>query len=88
MEAPTDPSTFLEPEIEAPTLTTKSFLHVAVPFNSAVSSENPSQKRETGTREESNPKPTKSADLTMIIAVLLVFLSAFVGWVLFAFRTS
>lgn len=88
MEAPTDPSTFLEPEIEAPTLATKSFLDVAVPFNSAFSSEYPLQKRETGTREESNRKPTQSADLTMIIAVLLVFLSIFVGWVLFAVRAS
>lgn len=88
MEAPIDPSTFLEPEIEAPTLATKSFLDVAVPFNSAFSSEYPLQKRETGTREESNRKPTQSADLTMIIAVLLVFLSIFVGWVIFAVRAS
>ena len=88
MEAPTDPSTFLEPETEAPTLTTKSFLDVAIPFNSAFSSEYHSQKREIGTREESNQKPTKSADFTMIIAVLLVFLSVFVGWVLFAVRAS
>ena len=86
MEAPSDASTILEPEIDAPSLVTKSFWDVAIPFNSASSS--PFGKSGIGTREESSKKSTKSNNLNIMGAILFLLLSILVGTVLYVVRGS
>uniref|UniRef100_A0A2N9F685 Protein odr-4 homolog n=1 Tax=Fagus sylvatica TaxID=28930 RepID=A0A2N9F685_FAGSY len=86
MEAPSDASTILEPEIDAPSLVTKSFWDVAIPFNSASSS--PLGKSGIDPREESSKKSTKSNNLNIMGAILFLLLSILVGSVLYVVRGS
>ncbi|KAK9983129.1 hypothetical protein SO802_032654 [Lithocarpus litseifolius] len=86
MEAPSDSSSILEPEIEAPLLVTKPFWDVAIPFNSASCS--PLEKNGIDTREESGKKSTKSNNLNIVGAILFLLLSIVVGLVLYVVRGS
>lgn len=78
MEAPSDSSTILEPEKEAPSLVTKPFWDVAIPL----------EKNGIDTREESRKKSTKSNNLNIVGAILLLLLSIVVGLVLYVVRGS
>ncbi|XP_047327007.1 protein odr-4 homolog [Impatiens glandulifera] len=84
MEAPTDASLILEPEIVAPTLWANSFSEVAIPFSSSKSSP-PIEKRnkELVLDEESLKKHAKSADFSIIAAVFVLFAAIIVGFFLF-----
>ncbi|XP_042990298.1 protein odr-4 homolog isoform X2 [Carya illinoinensis] len=83
MEGPTDASTILKPEIEAPSLVTKSFWDVAAPFYSA-SSFPFGDDMEEGSRTE----PTKSDSVSIMGAVLFILLSMLLGYVIYALRGS
>ncbi|KAM3736473.1 hypothetical protein ACB098_10G166600 [Castanea mollissima] len=86
MEAPSDASTILELEKEAPSLVTKPFWDVAIPFNSASCS--PLEKNGNDTKEESRKKSTKSNNLNIVGAILFLLLSIAVGLVLYVVRGS
>ncbi|XP_062165360.1 uncharacterized protein LOC133871913 isoform X2 [Alnus glutinosa] len=86
MEAPSDTSTILEPENEAPSMVTKSFWDVAIPFYSASIS--PVEKGGSDRREEIRKKSTKSDSVNGMGAVLFLLLSILVGFVLYVFRGS
>ena len=81
MEAPSDSSTVLEPEKEAPSLVAKPFWDMAIPFNSASCS--PLEKNGIDTREESGKKSTGSNNLNIVGAILFLLLSIVVGLVLY-----
>ncbi|KAJ7958880.1 protein odr-4-like [Quillaja saponaria] len=84
IEAPTDVSTILEPENDVPSLVTKFFWDVAVPFQSAIHS--PSGKSEADRKGESSNKSMKSANVNVGVAGLILLLSLLVGFVLFVFN--
>lgn len=86
MEAPRDTSTILEPENEAPSMVTKSFWDVAIPFYSASIS--PVEKSGSDTREEIRKKSTKSDNVNVMGAALFLFLSILVGFVLYVVSGS
>lgn len=80
MEAPTDDSAILEPEIEAPSTVAKSFWDVAVPFSSASRS----CLEKSGLdmlRGESSRKSIQS-NVNIMAAVIFLLLSIIVGYVL------
>lgn len=85
MEAPTDASTILEPETEAPTLgttTTKSFWDVAILYTSE-------SKPPLSEKSIINSKKSKMADnFNIMAAVLTLIVSIFVGLALLFFRVS
>ncbi|XP_057974867.1 uncharacterized protein LOC131162428 isoform X2 [Malania oleifera] len=78
MEAPMDASSILKPESEAPTLTIKSLWDVAAP---AVVSQS-SDCAPTGCITNK----TRTENLNILAAVLILLLSIFVGWLLFFIR--
>nr|XP_023885492.1 protein odr-4 homolog isoform X2 [Quercus suber]POE69549.1 protein odr-4 like [Quercus suber] len=86
MEAPSDSTTILEPEKEAPSLVTKPFWDMAIPFNSASCSS--LEKNGIDTREESGKKSTRSNSLNIVGAILFLLLSIVVGLVLYVVRGS
>ncbi|KAL6955324.1 hypothetical protein U1Q18_042877 [Sarracenia purpurea var. burkii] len=88
MEAPSDTSTILEPEIESPALSVKSFWDVARPFCS-TSSSNCSSLEKTGAImiQEDDIKSVKSAAFSFTAAVWILILSILVGLVLYIIRT-
>ncbi|KAA8538220.1 hypothetical protein F0562_027957 [Nyssa sinensis] len=87
MEAPTEFSTILEPETEAPTSTTESFWDMAVPFSSASSPDYSSLKNNrTDTSKQIDKNPTKSANFNITSAVMILVFSILVGLVLFVIR--
>jgi hypothetical protein len=86
MEAPSDTSTILEPENEAPSMVTKSFWDVAIPFYSASIS--PVEKSGSDRREEIRKKSTTSDNVNGMGAVLFLLLSILVGFVLYVVRGS
>lgn len=90
MEAPTDATTILEPEIEAPTVATKSFWDVANLCPAASSSDNPPLKKGDidATRKESERKSIKSVDFSIVTIAFFLFLSILVGMALLVFRAS
>ncbi|VVA20238.1 PREDICTED: odr-4 [Prunus dulcis] len=87
MEAPTDDSAILEPEIEAPSRVTKSFWDVAVPFSSASRSCLEKSGLDT-LRGESSRKSIQSSNVNIIAAVIFLLLSIIVGYVLIFVRRS
>lgn len=89
MEAPTDSSTILEPEVEPLALSTKSFWNAAVPFSStSTSSQDVSTSKESGTvtSNGNDGKSTKSADFNIKAAVLVLIFAILVGLVLYMVR--
>jgi hypothetical protein len=84
MEAPSDTSTILEPEIEAPSMVTKSLWDVSIPFYSA--SVSPVKKIGSDMREEIRKKSTKSDNVNVMGAVLFLLLSILVGSMLYVVR--
>lgn len=91
MEAPTDSSTILEPEVEPLALSTKSFWNAAVPFSStSTSSQDVSTSKESGTvtSNGNDGKSTKSADFNIKAAVLVLIFAILVGLVLYMVRAS
>ncbi|XP_041017265.1 protein odr-4 homolog isoform X2 [Juglans microcarpa x Juglans regia] len=86
MEGPTDASTILKPEIEAPSLVTKSFWDVAAPFYSASSSP---LGRSGGDMEEGSRTETSNSDNVRIMgAVLCILLFMLLGFVIYALGGS
>ncbi|KAI8015720.1 hypothetical protein LOK49_LG05G03183 [Camellia lanceoleosa] len=91
MEAPTDSSTILEPEVEPLALSTKSFWNAAVPFSStSTSSQDVSTSKESGsvTSNGNDGKSTKSADFNIKAAVLVLIFAILVGLILYMVRAS
>ncbi|CAL5385672.1 unnamed protein product [Camellia sinensis] len=89
MEAPTDSSTILEPEVEPLALSTKSFWNAAAPFSStSTSSQDVSTSKESGTvtSNGNDGKSTKSADFNIKAAVLVLIFAILVGLVLYMVR--
>lgn len=89
MEAPTDSSTILEPEVEPLALSTKSFWNAAVPFSStSTSSQDVSTSKESGTvtSNGNDGKSTKSADFNIKAAVSVLIFAILVGLVLYMVR--
>ncbi|KAL7245489.1 hypothetical protein ACSBR2_000759 [Camellia fascicularis] len=89
MEAPTDSSTILEPEVEPLVLSTKSFWNAAVPFSStSTSSQDVSTSKESGTvtSNGNDGKSTESADFNIKAAVLVLIFAILVGLVLYMVR--
>ena len=86
MEAPSDSSTVLELEKEAPSLVTKPFWDMAIPFNSASCS--PLEKNGIDTGEESGKKSTRSNNLNIVGAILFLLLSIVVGLVLYVWGSK
>lgn len=90
MEAPTDASTILEPETEAPTLgttTTKSFWDVTIPYTSE-SKPLLSEKSIINSRAGSEKKSKMADNFNIMAAVLTLMVSIFVGLALLFFRVS
>ncbi|KAF5739804.1 hypothetical protein HS088_TW12G01015 [Tripterygium wilfordii] len=81
MEAPTDASTVLEPEVEATSLKAKSFWDVTIPFSSSrkLSLE---KDNVDPTISESSKKAGKSTSINVIAAVSFLYLSVLVGFLL------
>ncbi|THF96854.1 hypothetical protein TEA_021264 [Camellia sinensis var. sinensis] len=89
MEAPTDSSTILEPEVEPLALSTKSFWNAVAPFSStSTSSQDVSTSKESGTvtSNGNDGKSTKSADFNIKAAVLVLIFAILVGLVLYMVR--
>lgn len=86
MEASIDDSLILEPEIEAPSLVSKSFWNVAIPFYSEACS--PLGRSGGDTREESRKVATKSDNVNIMGALLFLLLATLVGFVLYNIRGS
>ena len=89
VEAPTDSSTILEPEVEPLALSTKSFWNAAVPFSStSTSSQDVSTSKESGTvtSNGNDGKSTKSADFNIKAAVLVLIFAILVGLILYMVR--
>lgn len=81
MEAPTDPSTYLQPEVEAPSLNTESFWDVAVPNHVApVSSLEKS--RQVDVSVESSRQSNQPFNFNVLAAVCLLLFAILVGFVL------
>lgn len=81
MEAPTDPSTFLQPEIKAPSLITESFWDVAVPnhFTSVSSLEKSGQ---VDMSVESSRQSNQPFNFNVLAAVCFLLFAILVGFVL------
>lgn len=81
MEAPTDPSTFLQPEIKAPSLITESFWDVAVPnhFASVSSLEKSGQ---VDMSVESSRQSNQPFNFNVLAAVCFLLFAILVGFVL------
>ncbi|XP_059631224.1 uncharacterized protein LOC132274079 isoform X5 [Cornus florida] len=76
MEATTDASTILEPEIVARTLSAESFWDLAVPFSSTSSRDcSTSKKSITDTSKGSERKSMKSPDFNIMAAIVTLILS-------------
>ncbi|KAF5455927.1 hypothetical protein F2P56_025455 [Juglans regia] len=86
MEGPTDASTILKPEIEAPSLVTKSFWDVAAPFYSASSS--PFGRSGGDSEEGSRTEPSNSDNVRIMGAVLCILLFMLLGFVIYALGGS
>lgn len=87
MDAPTDASTILEPEMDPPALNTESFWDAAVPFSSTCSLDcSSSQKKGVVTSQENESKSAKPTDFNFKAAVLILILSVLVGLVLYTFE--
>lgn len=86
MEASIDDSLILEPEIEAPSLVSKSFWNMAIPFYTEVCS--PLGRSGGDTREESRKVATKSDNVNIMGALLFLLLATLVGFVLYNIRGS
>ncbi|GAV72025.1 hypothetical protein CFOL_v3_15514 [Cephalotus follicularis] len=80
MEAPSDASKVLEPEVEAPSLITKSFWEVVVPFSYASISSS-EKSRTVSTRAESG-QATNFTVVGLVAAVFFLILSVIVGFLL------
>ncbi|OAY51094.1 protein odr-4 homolog isoform X2 [Manihot esculenta] len=80
MEAPIDALTILQPEVEAPSVTAKSFWDVAVPGHSASSFS--VQKIDTSAVVSSSRENIKSINFNILAAVFILLLSIFVGFLL------
>lgn len=86
MEASIDDSLILEPEIEAPSLVSKSFWNMAIPFYTEACS--PLGRSGGDTREESRRVATKSDSVNIMGALLFLLLATLVGFVLYNIRGS
>lgn len=80
MECLPDTSTILEAEEEASSAIGKSFLDVAIPFDSGSSSS--IEKKEIDSRRENSKNPAKTTNYNMIAAALFLLLSVLVGFIL------
>ncbi|CAK7347308.1 unnamed protein product [Dovyalis caffra] len=81
MEVPTDSSTYLQPEVEAPSLIAKSFWDVAVPghFASGSSLE---KSRQVDMNVERDRQSNQPFNLNVLAAVFFLLLAILVGFVL------
>lgn len=82
MEALSDSSSVLDTEVEAPSVISKSFWDVVVPFNSGSGSS--SESKGSKTRKENTKYPVKTANFNIMAAVFFLLLSILVGFVLIA----
>lgn len=80
MEAPTDPSTYLQPEVEAPSLITESFWDVAVPNHFAPVSS--LEKSRQVVSVESSRQSNQPFNFNVLAAVCLLLFAILVGFVL------
>ena len=83
MKPPTDVSTILEPEKEVPSIETKSFWDVAVPFSSAI---HPLEKSKLDVRGAKESKSVKPGYINVVAAGFILLLSVFLGFVLFLLK--
>ncbi|CAL1405921.1 unnamed protein product [Linum trigynum] len=83
MQAPTDASTFFQPEVEAPSVISKSFWDVSVPGNSNNSSSSKSREADDASPESSNRQLRKTVNFSfgMVAAVLILLMSILLGFV-------
>lgn len=79
-EALTDSSSILEAEVESPSVFSKSFWDVAVPFNSVSSSSSGNKGKEI--KKESSISPAKTSNFNTMAAVFFLLLSIMIGFVL------
>ncbi|KAH9756058.1 Oxidoreductase zinc-binding dehydrogenase family protein [Citrus sinensis] len=83
MEALSDSSSILDVEVEAPSVISKSFWDVVVPFSSGGSSSSSASKG-IETSKEKTEYPVKTANFNIMAAVFFLLLSILVGFVLIA----
>ncbi|CAI0548430.1 unnamed protein product [Linum tenue] len=83
MQAPTDASTFFQPEVEAPSVISKSFWDVSVAGNSNNSSSSKSREVDDASPESSNRQLRKTVNFSfsMVAAVLILLMSILLGFV-------
>ncbi|GAA0170323.1 hypothetical protein LIER_24614 [Lithospermum erythrorhizon] len=90
MQTPPDSSTISEPEIEALTLRSSNgstFWDIAIPGSSAsINMKSDSRNNKSAGNTAANKKATKSLDISMIIAALVLFISILLGLFLFVFQ--
>ncbi|EEF35013.1 protein odr-4 homolog isoform X2 [Ricinus communis] len=82
MEVPTDTSTILQPEAEAPSLIAKSFWDVAVPGQPASTSSLEKSKKMNTNGVVGGGKSAKSFNFNILAAVFFLLLSILVGFIL------
>ncbi|KAK9215881.1 hypothetical protein WN944_007887 [Citrus x changshan-huyou] len=83
MEALSDSSSILDVDVEAPSVISKSFWDVVVPFSSGGSSSSSASKG-IETSKEKTEYPVKTANFNIMAAVFFLLLSILVGFVLIA----
>ena len=81
MEAPTDPSKYLQPEVEAPSLITESFWDVTVP-NHFASGSSLEKSRQADMSVESSRRTNQPFNFNVFAAVCFLVLAILVGLVI------